>query len=94
MLADDGGGGRLAVQRSDPWLQPLQPAHVTVAALVEVRRGSAAQQRPDDGVAPLVHTGRVERHHQGVAIAVDNEARQAVGLAVHQSQPILPGQRR
>lgn len=74
----------VAVGDLDILVQTLQLAHRQVVAQQNAGRLQNLHQRAHNGLALRLHAGGGALHHQLVAKAVHDQARQAIGLAVHQ----------
>ena len=81
-------GVRRAAQPASGGRQPFERAHAGVGALVQQCQTGLAQQRIVDDALPALGTGAAELRHQRVAIAIDDQPRQSVGLAVHQAHAV------
>jgi hypothetical protein len=81
-------GGAVATQPAGLLHQTLELAHPGIAAFVEAAQAGGAQQRVGDHALPLLGTAGQELRHQQVGVAVDDQARQTVGLAMHQAHPV------
>ena len=68
--------------------QALELAHLGVGALEDRFAAGKLRQGIQDRVAPALDAGGEELRDQHVGVAVDDQAGQAVGLAVHQAQRI------
>jgi len=77
-----------ATQPAGRGRQALELAGAGVRALVQARQAGCGQQGIGQDRLPALRAHREELRHQGVAVAVDDEARQAVGFAVHQSHAV------
>jgi hypothetical protein len=76
---------------ASPWLRaPGLPAARLLASERSYRRVRpvSCQQGVGNHVLPALHARWSELRHQGVAIAVHDQPRQAVGFAVHQPQAV------
>ena len=88
MLGDDDLGAPLAAQPAGLLGQAFKVAHLGVGTLVQAGQAGRGQQLVGDERLPALAAGRQELRHQGVGIAVDDQARQAVGLAMDQAQRV------
>jgi hypothetical protein len=68
--------------------QAFELAAAGVGTLVQARATGDFDQRVGDRSLPALHTTGGELRHQRVAIAVHDQARQAVGLTVHQANAV------
>ena len=96
-VLDDGTArrGAVAAGEADSLLQALQCSYFGVRALEHRFAAGQLDQRVQDGLAPALDSGGKELHHQHVRIAIDHQARHAVGLAVHQPHRVrVPGGRK
>jgi len=87
---DDRRGGIVAAaaQPGAHGRQALQRAHAGVAAFVELRAPGELDEQVGDRRLPALDAGGQELRGQDVAVAVDHQSRQAVGLAVHQAHAV------
>ena len=85
-------GRRLAKHPAGHRLESFEPAHIGIGSLVDACAAARLAQRGKDRPAPFLGTGRRQLHHKRVTIAIDNQARQAIRLAVNQPQTVLPPQ--
>src|SRR5262249_16912862 len=89
-VLDDRAARRVAVaaREADAGGQRLELAHLGVGALEDRLRRGELRERVEDRVAPALDARGEELRHQHVRVAVDDQAGQAVGLAVHQAQRV------
>ena len=85
------GVARVACRLAQPsavWRQALQGAHAGIGAFIQAAHtGGAAQGVGNRGFPALGPAGEKLRH-QGLAIAVHDQAGQAIGLAMHQAHAV------
>ena len=85
VLANRQLGGAVAAQPAGRGGQTFEAAHARVAAFVQAREAGSLEQQFGDGALPALDAGGEKLRAQGVRIAVDDETRQAIGLAVDQA---------
>jgi hypothetical protein len=68
--------------------EPLALACRRVAALVQARRASLLQQRVGDRRLPALDARRQELHREEACVAVDDQPRQPVGLAMDEANAV------
>jgi hypothetical protein len=88
MFTDRQRRGAVAAQPASGGLQALQGTAAGVRALVQARQAGFVKQGVGDHALPALHAAGQELGDQGVAVAVHNEPRQAVGFAVDQAQAV------
>ncbi len=88
MFADGQLRGAIAAQPPRGGLQALQLPHAGIGAFVEPGEAGGLQQGVGDHGFPALGAGAGELRHQGVAVAVHDQAGQAVGLPVHQAHAV------
>ena len=88
MLAQDQRCIALAAHPTDAGIQPFETAAAGVRAFIDFLQAGVRDQGIGNCVFPALATCAAELRHQGIAIAVHDQAGQAVGLAVHQAQAI------
>ena len=88
MFGDDPLGGPIAAQPAGARLQAFERTHAHIRALVHPRQAGDGAQPLGNHRAPALGAGGQELRAQHVAIAVDHQAGQAVGLAVHQAHAV------
>jgi len=91
-LFEPRAGGHFA-DGFDRGIELLQFAHRGIVAQQHPLDVQHAVQRAQDFRLAALHASRGDLHHQHLAIAVDDQAGQAVALAIHQTVVRLPVQR-
>ena len=89
-LVDDDFVWTLTIEPAGRRLEALQVGH---RRLVHADHGQVTQpraQRRDDAGALPRHAKREALHHQHRAVAIDDQAREAVGLAPHEPHRLAP----
>ena len=77
-----------APQRPATRCQAFKLPDIGVRAFVDVLKPGGNLQRVGDFVTPFLGAGGQKLRHQNVTIAVDDQARQSVGFAMHQSHAV------
>ncbi|MFM2054403.1 MAG: hypothetical protein RL456_2440 [Pseudomonadota bacterium] len=90
VLVQRDGGRAFAAQPALDGLQALHLAHAGVAALEQARAAGGRPQRVGDRGLPALGAGAEELGAEDVVVAVDDQAGQAVGLAVDQPHAVAP----
>ena len=88
MLVDRQLGRPIAAQPAGLFGQALELAHLRVRALVELAQAGRRQQQVGDHRFPALGAGGEELRDQGVGVAVDDQAWQAIGLGMDQTHAI------
>jgi hypothetical protein len=83
--AGDARIGERAAQQATGGVQAFDFQHVGIGAFVERARAGQRHERVGNHLAPAARAGAGGLHHQHFAEAVDHQARQAIGLAVHEA---------
>ena len=82
VLADGQLGVAGAFQPAGRLLQAFERARTRIAAFIDALDAARLQQRFDDRRLEALDAGREELRAEHIAVAVDDQARQAIRLAV------------
>jgi hypothetical protein len=80
---------RFAQHPAGDRFKPLESANIRIRSLVDARTAGHPLQRAKDRLPPFFRAGGGQLQDDGVAVAIGDQAGQAVGLAMDEPQALL-----